>query len=312
MQPEHNDHGGATVVLSLRVRPEREGEYQRWQADIDAAAEEFSGFEGSEVLPPRAGVQDEWVVVYRFDTAEHLTDWMRSEVRAALVERAAPYFDQVSEHVVATPRRPTQPVTVVVSQRVKAGHDADIENWQRGITKAASKFAGFLGAETFKPVAGVQDDWVVVFRFASPQPLQVWLDSSERKTWLDNVKPWIEETAIQTVGGGLGGWFPLQPSAPAHPPDWKQSLAVLIALYPTVMLLTIFLSPQLAKVVSAPVNMFVSNVVSVALLTWLVMPQTTRLLAPWLAASDAKTTVVGTGLVALACGVMVAFFTAVS
>lgn len=306
------DHqGGATVVISLRVHEGHEAEYERWQAQIDSAAEGFDGFEGSEVLPPQAGVQDDWVVVYRFDTADHLTGWMRSDVRAALVEEATPHFDHVSEHVVAIPRGPARPVTAVLSQRVKPGHEAQLERWQKGITQAAGAFAGFLGAETFKPVPGIQDEWVIVFRFASPKTLQGWLDSKERQTWLDQAKPWVRDVSMQTVGGGLGGWFPLSPQSPRQPPDWKQSLAVLVALYPTVMVLNYLLWPQLEKVVSVPVNMFLNNVASVAILTWVLMPPTTRLLDPWLNPKSDKATVVGTAVVALVCAAMVAAFVAV-
>ncbi|MEX1364340.1 MAG: antibiotic biosynthesis monooxygenase [Nannocystaceae bacterium] len=313
MQGQGGHQGGATVVISLRVRAGHERDYERWQAEIDAAAEDFEGFEGSEVLPPRPGVQDEWVVVYRFDSAHHLTEWMRSEVRAALLQRAAPYLEHRSEHVVATPRGSARPVTVVVSRRVEPGHEHDFERWQRGITKAAEAFAGFLGSESFRPVPGVQDDWVIVFRFASPATLQAWLDSPERESWIDEARPWAQQVAMHTVGGGLGGWFPLGPTAAAAsaaPAKWKQSLAVLLALYPTVMLLTMFVSPRLDALVPQPVSMFLSNLASVAILTWLMMPATTRLLRPWLRSRDLRATVLGAGLVAAACGAMIMAFMA--
>ena len=306
-----SQEGGATVVIGLRIAAEHEAAYEAWQAEIDAAAREFVGFQGSEVLPPQRGVQDEWVVVYRFDTADNLTRWLRSDVRAALLDQAPPELERVSENVVATPRGPARPVTVVVSKRVKPGHAPEFEAWQRGISNAAASFAGFLGSETFKPVPGVQDDWVVVFRFASAQTLMAWLGSSERQAWIDKAKRWVEGERIQTVGGGLGGWFPVASNKPTQPPRWKQSAAVLLALYPTVMLLSTFLGPRLRPFVSAPVNTFVSNLASVAILTWVLMPPTTRMLRPWLDAEDGRTTAVGAIGVALACAVMVVAFVAV-
>lgn len=312
MRGQGDHQGGATVVISLRVRAGRELDYERWQAEIDAAAEDFEGFEGSEVLRPRPGVQDEWVVVYRFDSAHHLADWMRSEVRTALLRRAAPYLEGRSEHVVATPRGSARPVTVVVSRRVEPGHEHDFERWQRGITKAAEAFAGFLGSESFRPVPGIQDDWIIVFRFASPSTLQAWLDSAERESWIDEAKPWAQQVAMHTVGGGLGGWFPLDPSVSAAPAKWKQSLAVLLALYPTVMLLKMFLSPQLDALVATPISMFLSNLASVAILTWFMMPLTTRLLTPWLEQRQRRATVIGTALIAATCGAMVVLFMAVA
>jgi len=302
--------GGATVVIGLRVPAEHESAFEAWQAEIDTAAREFAGFEGGEVLRPQRGVQDDWVVVYRFDTADNLTRWLRSDARATLLAQAPPAIERLSENVVATPRGPVRPVTVVVSKRIKPEHASDFATWQRGISNAAAGFAGFLGSETFKPVPGVQDDWVVVFRFASAQTLTAWLESSERQAWLDKAKPWVEDERMQTVGGGLGGWFPVASNAPTQAPAWKQSVAVLLALYPTVMLLSMFLTPRLEPFVSAPVNMFVGNLASVAILTWVLMPPTTRLLGPWLNPKDDRTTAVGAVMLALACAAMVAVFVA--
>jgi antibiotic biosynthesis monooxygenase (ABM) superfamily enzyme len=64
------------------------------------------------------------------------------------------------------------------------------------------------------------------------------------------------------------------------PPAWKQALAVLFGLYPTLMVLSL-LNP-LMRSLSFPARMLVGNILSVALLTWLVMPGTTRLLGFWL------------------------------
>lgn len=311
MQGAEREGGAATVVISLRVREGREGEYEDWQTKIDAVAETFAGFEGSEVLRPRAGVQDDWVVVYRFDSAATLTDWMRSEARSELLEQAAPYLQRRSEHIVATPGGSARPVTVVVSQRVDPAHDTEYEAWQRGITTAASKFAGFLGSETFEPVAGVQDEWVVVFRFASPSTLQRWLDSDVRQRWLDKSRRWVRDVEIQTVGGGLGGWFPIAATSPSAAPPWKQAMTVLLVLYPTVMLLNLSLVPRLASFTSASATVFASNLASVAILTWLAMPSVTRWLAPWLTSANAKTSLTGAGLIAAAYAAMVVGFGAV-
>jgi antibiotic biosynthesis monooxygenase (ABM) superfamily enzyme len=76
------DHVSATVVLVQgRVRPGRENEYLRWQAEIDDECRTFPGFEGCEVIPPVPGIQENHVVVYRFDSFPHLDAWLRSDAR---------------------------------------------------------------------------------------------------------------------------------------------------------------------------------------------------------------------------------------
>ena len=58
-------------------------------------------------------------------------------------------------------------------------------------------------------------------------------------------------------------------------------MVVLLVLFPTVMLLSKVLSPFLTRL-PFPLQMFVGNVTSVVLMTWLFMPLTLRALAFWL------------------------------
>jgi len=60
----------------------------------------------------------------------------------------------------------------------------------------------------------------------------------------------------------------------AGPPAWKQALTVLLALYPTVMALS-YVNPLMSNF-SLPLQMLSGNILSIALLTWLVMPWVTQ------------------------------------
>ncbi len=298
----------ATVVVSQRVRPGSEEQYRSWQDEITAAAARFEGFEGTEVLPPQSGVQDAWVVVFRFRTAEHLAVWMTSPIRRELKERGDGLFDEVDEQVVTTPAGVSRLVTVVVSRRVRPGREADYERWQQGITEEARRFPGFVDGELFRPSDGVQEEWVYVFRFASPEALERWIHSDERKSWLERAEPFVSRVRLHTVAAGLGGWFPVK-EAPgmSPPPAWKQSMAVLLALYPTIMVLSRFLSPRIESWPLA-VSTFLGAASSVALLSWVLMPLVNRGLEPWLSARSPRGTWLGTIAVVVLYGVMVAFF----
>ena len=61
------------------------------------------------------------------------------------------------------------------------------------------------------------------------------------------------------------------------------ALTVLLGLYPTVMLLTLAIGPSLAPLGMAG-SMLMSNVLSVSILQWAVMPMLQRILGPWLTA----------------------------
>jgi heme-degrading monooxygenase HmoA len=73
-----------TVTVARRVTPGHEAEFERWAAGLTAEAARFAGFLGAGLLSPgRPG--GAWHVVYRFDTAAHLTAWEESAVRAHLL-----------------------------------------------------------------------------------------------------------------------------------------------------------------------------------------------------------------------------------
>ena len=61
----------------------------------------------------------------------------------------------------------------------------------------------------------------------------------------------------------------------------EDALTVLLALFPTVMLLTIFVGP-LTSPLGLAASMLIGNAMSISILQWVVMPRLTRGLDPWL------------------------------
>jgi antibiotic biosynthesis monooxygenase (ABM) superfamily enzyme len=82
-----------TVVITHRVADDRVDEFLAWQRRVDEAESAFPGFRGSEVFRPIRGVQDEWTISYRFDTAEHLDAWLTSDARQELLRDAEQFSD---------------------------------------------------------------------------------------------------------------------------------------------------------------------------------------------------------------------------
>ena len=301
---------GVSAVISQRVRPDFEAEFARWQGEVSGAARQFPGFESTEVIRPQPGVQDDWVIVYRFDTAENLAGWLGSAERRTLRERVEPCLAPPTERILARAPTGDRPVTVVISRKVARGSEADYENWQKGISAASRRFAGYLGSELLRPVPGVQDDWIVVLRFASPATMDHWLESDVRKSWLAKADAFTCEFELQRLGGGLGGWFPAgEVPGATTPPRWKQGLAVLLAIYPTATILSAMLSPVLSGVSQDATRLLISAV-SVALLTWLLMPAINRALAFWLQPSRPLHSYLGTALVLGLLGLMLGLFKA--
>ena len=92
------------------------------------------------------------------------------------------------------------------------------------------------------------------------------------------------------------------------------ALTVLVALYPTVMFLAIFLAPH-TKGLGLAGSMLVGNAASVAMLEWLIMPVVRRILGPWLRGNentDRALSLRGMVLIVVALAVMTFLFTLVT
>lgn len=291
----------ATVIIGERVRPGSEQEYIAWQHELNEAASHYPGFIGAEVTPPTA-VQQDWVVVYRFDSIANVQAWMNSATRQDRLGTGKHLLDgPPTQQVVGGAAKPAdQLVTVVVSHRVQPDDLDDFLAWQDRLRLAESKFDGFRGAELFRPIDGVQAEWTAMYRYATAEDLDKWLTSDERKRLLAEGKK-FSEFHLQTVDSSFGSWFAFDGDGDGSPPsDVKTSLAVWMGLYPTVVFLSLALSP-----LHMPLwlSLLIGNLFSSFAMTFLTMPfYVNPLLKRWLRPppndNKARTNWRGIGIVA--------------
>lgn len=268
-----------TIIVSRQVIPGLEREFVSWNTRIREAAERWPGHLGSEAQPPDEAHPGEWIIVYRFATAEQLDAWMTSDERRMLLDEG----DQLLVGPVREQRllqAPTErAVTAVMTQRVRPGDWEAFRRAHSQITLVMRDFDGFLSCELVEPVPGIQDDHVVVFAFDSRANLDRWLEAPERREVLDLIEPLIEGERTLNVVGGFAGWF--STGDEREPSRWKQAVAVLIALFPTTLALGAFQRAFFPDAAWVPA-LFVSNVIGIVILTWALMPLVTRLLRSWL------------------------------
>lgn len=292
----------ATVIIGQKVRPGREREFEAWQADVNAAAMRLRRFLGAEISPPTP-LQPDWVVVYRFDSIAHLQAWINSATRQSFLDRGGAYLDgPATQQVVSGGIRPPDPlVTVVVTHRVHPDHVDAFLAWQRRMDRTESAFEGFRGTELFRPVEGLQDEWTTLYRFDSAEHLDAWLTSAERQEVLAEGEK-FHDFRMRTIDNSFGSWFAFEENGKEAPPpsETKTSVAVWVGLYPTVVLLTLALSP-----LKMPLwlGLLVGNLLSSFIMSFVTMPfYVNPLLRRWLRprpdAPAAKTHLVGLGTVA--------------
>jgi antibiotic biosynthesis monooxygenase (ABM) superfamily enzyme len=72
------------------------------------------------------------------------------------------------------------------------------------------------------------------------------------------------------------------PLGPPAPPRWKQATVIWLAFFPTNLLFTWLLTPH-TRSWPLPLRVLSMTLLLTPLMTYLVLPQVTRLLQPWLA-----------------------------
>jgi antibiotic biosynthesis monooxygenase (ABM) superfamily enzyme len=272
----------ATVIIGQRVLAGCEQAFEAWQLELNREASKYPGFLAAEVSPPTA-VQRDWVTVYRFDSVAHVQTWINSATRQDRLAHGQQYFDgPATQQVVGGGARQTDPlVTVVVTHRVSPEDVEEFLAWQDRLRLAEGEFPGFRGSELFRPVEGVQEEWTALYRYETAADLDRWMVSKQRRQLLAEGEK-FSDFHLRTVDNSFGNWFAFDEHGRQAPPpsDAKTSVAVWVGLYPTVVMLTLALSP-----LKLPLwlGMLVGNLFSSFAMTFVTMPRYVNpLLKRWL------------------------------
>lgn len=270
-----------TVVVARRPRPGAGAALEGWLARIVRAAEQAPGFVGAQVQPPDDAHPGEWVIVYRFATFDDLDAWLGSEARRALLAEGEDLVEGAArEQVVAVPSA-REPVTAVSSVRVRPDQVEAYRAHHQRVVRALEQTPGFLRAELLDPVDGQQDELVTILVFEDAPSLQSWLGSPLRRDLLAGMDALVEGDRSVNVLGGWAGWFAPAAGPARGPRRWKQAATVLLALFPISLGITLLRQALLPDLPVVP-SVLGSNIVGIALLTWVLMPWLTRRLDPWL------------------------------
>lgn len=179
-------------------------------------------------------------------------------------------------------RADEEPVTVVVTRRVRAGREAAYEAWLERLIAGASAMPGYVGARVRRPAAGEPSVYTSVFRFDGVENLRAFEASELRRRALVEVAPLVEGDAAWTRLTGLELWF----EAPAgtvvpQPSRFRMALVLIAVVYLLVLSIGQLVGVALAAA-PGPVRLLVTIVLEVFLMTYVLMPRLTRWLARWI------------------------------
>ncbi len=172
-----------------------------------------------------------------------------------------------------------EPKKIVMEHRVQPGAEIRFQKWVRTVLDTARELGGLEGSSVL--TAGTSGDYFILLRFASHEHLKRWQESSEAAALLREAAAFSTAADEAPIKTGLETWFTL-PGLPAPvtaPPKWKMALVTWVALLPQVIVLAFVLAPLPLPFL---LNAALSTALPVVILTWIVMPNLTRLLYAWL------------------------------
>jgi uncharacterized protein len=274
----------AAVVIKMRLRSGVEQEFSSWHAKMSTIAVDLPGFISAEVNAPVPPSQPEWRIIQYFRSADQLRAWRESEPHRRLLLEANAFVEAigtrglVEEETAAVHADGT--VTEVITTYVKPDKIRDYQAWAAKIHQAEAQFPGYRGGFLQPPPSEKQPFWTKLVRFATPEQLDAWLNSSARQGLLREHDALVSSWESHRLPTSFAGWFPSHHTTSASPPAWKQSMLVVLVLFPIVMMELRFLSPRLSGLHVA-VSTFIGIVISVVLIAWPFMPLAIRALHWW-------------------------------
>lgn len=153
---------------------------------------------------------------------------------------------------------------------------------QADMDVAAKAFAGYLGQEL--SYQAIESDGLIQctarIRFTSLEHCLSWLDSAVRRHLLSEAEGAIGYRYRASVEPqSFDQWIAVRSGQ--RSPTWKVNLLVWLALYPSVMVLILIGQTTLGRL-PLPLNMLISNAITVAVTGWWLVPWLSRVYSGWL------------------------------
>ena len=256
--------------------------FDGWVCDVRSAAEAARGFVAFAASIYRDTPLD-WAVAVTFESEDLLHQWLDGATWKHLVRGAAARgFLRLSSDLVIIEGAVMPTGVAIVSSSVSGGMEADFQAAHIRLTMAASQFSGYEGTAVFPP--GALGKWMSLILFRTEPQLSAWLRSPQRTEVLPPVRSsltkdfsvFAKTTPLGTTVRNVDGKTEMTPS-------WKTAMLLLMVLYPMVMLQSKFVAPVIGKLGAQPwLSVWLSQVVSVALMQWWLMPTVSSWCRRWL------------------------------
>lgn len=288
------------LVIKVKIKPEANQSLTEWGGRLN---QNVIGTPGFISLDIGALTAQEWVISLRFDSQEQLDGWRKSSAYQELLYDLKEILETNSEknieEVVIDSSTLNEGVTEIIISKVHADKVEDYKRWLSKIHKEEARFPGFRGMYVHPPLENKENFWITLLQFDTQENLDNWVNSKVREELIREGGVMVALLERHRIISPYSGWFQSLAKQGETPSAWKQTMLVLLVLYPIVMLEMKYLSPLLHHL-KLPVSTFIANAVSVSLISWPLLPLVIKKLSWWLESSDKKKVALGTALVSAA------------
>lgn len=301
------------AVTIFHPVPDTQG-FDAWLRELQACAQAADGWVSTSVSV-HDEPQMEWALAVTFATEQLLHDWLDGAGRLAVLNdgQSRGYWCR-SMDLVLTEGGAAPAGGGVFRHSVAAGWEADFRAAQEKLAMASSRFPGYQGTILFPPDAS--GEWLSLICFRTGTQLSEWMRSSERGEALSGLRTSLtKDFSVISDTTPFATTVRIENGQTSMTPNWKSAMMVLLVLYPTVMILSRFFGPVLDRIGAEPwLALWVSQIVSVSLMQWWLMPAATRPFRRWLDPVDGsglRISLVGAAVVVACYGLTLALFATV-
>lgn len=307
-----SDSTETVITIEVKMSSSRDVSFAQWQGELNATVASFPGFVSLEIVAPSPQLQN-WHIIQRFESPAAAAAWSESP-QYQVLQKSLQGLAETNhiKHNSLNMETLQNGVTEIFVSHVSPENTAAYQAWMSKIHLAEAKFPGFCGVYIQSPKHRQGETWLTLLRFDTMEHLDNWLASDIRREILQESSSLIKTLESHRVISPFAGWFSSVSTARRSPAVWKQTMLILLVLFPIVLLELKYLTPLLKDLSFVPAT-FISNALSVALITWPAMPLAIRGLRWWLLpdqdeARAQKTTLAGLVLVLLLYGLEIFMF----
>lgn len=271
------------IIISLKVivKSDKQLDFADWQAKLNETIVAQAGFISLEFQSPMIQNQ-EWLIVQRFGSSIQADEWSKSSLyKQMLTELKSLIKNEKIEEDVTDAFKVKGGVTEVIIAEVNPEKETAYREWIAKIHLLEAKSPGFRGVYVQSPNESRGKFWITLLQFDTMKNLENWLASPERQKLLEESKKIISYIETHRVISPYAGWFASIAKVGELPAVWKQTMVVLLVLFPIVMMEFKYLLPLLSQL-NISFSTFIGNALSVSLISFPMMPIAIYFLGWWL------------------------------